>query len=262
MRTLRLDLSYDGTDFVGWQIQPNGPSVQQELTNAFARVTGAATIPVASGRTDSGVHALGQVAHVRTESRLSTDKLLRALNAHLPDSIVVLAVSEAPDDFDATRHAKRKLYRFVYHDGRNAEVFLRRYCWHVHEPLNVEWMRQAASLLVGIHDFRCFESNWPNRVSSVRHVMRCEPTRFGDFIHLDVQANGFLYNMVRAIAGTLYEVGRGRWPIERVARLLQEGDRSLAGPTAPAHALFLVQVDYDTDAAGTEVEPSPDIADS
>ena len=246
MQTFKLGISYDGTGYCGWQIQPNGRSIQEELTDAVAKVTGQRIAPVASGRTDSGVHALGQVAHLRLETRLPPNVLQRALNANLSDQIVIQSMEIAPDDFDAVRHAKWKLYRYVYHDGALPDVFLRSYCWKVRTRLDESSMNKAASYLQGTHDFRCFETEWPNRANSIRTVRKCRLSRLGDLLYLDVEANGFLYNMVRAIAGTLYEVGRGQWEIEKVLEVLQSGDRTLAGPNVPAQGLFLVHVSYST----------------
>jgi tRNA pseudouridine38-40 synthase len=259
MRTIRLLLAYDGGPYRGWQVQPNGPTIQQELADAIRRVTGEDSMPHSSGRTDSGVHALAQVACFKTNSKIPADKLIRALNAHLPEQIVVKEARDVQGDFDPARDAVRKMYRYVYCDSTTNEVFLRKYCWQVHYRLDVDAMRQAASVFLGTHDFRAFETEWPNRKSSVRTVYRCDPTRLGDFIHLDVEADGFLYNMVRAFAGTLYEVGRGRRPIEWVAQVLADGKRIAAGPNAPAQGLFLVRVDYPTESTP---ETAPQSADS
>lgn len=244
LRTLKLVIAYDGTDYCGWQIQPNGPTIQQELTDAVEAVTGEATAPVGSGRTDSGVHALGQVAHLKTASMLEPTVLQRALNAQLPDAISIRELTEASPGFDALRDARSKRYRYVFHDGSLPDVFSRRYCWTVHKRLDDKVMQSEARTVLGTHDFRCFETQWPNRASSVRTVTGCTVTRMGDFVCVDVEANGFLYNMVRSIAGTLYDVGRGRWPPGRMAQVLACGDRGLAGPTAPAKGLFLVFVEY------------------
>lgn len=244
MRTIKMVVQYDGTSFAGWQIQPNGRSIQAVLSDAIREVTGEEVNPTGSGRTDAGVHALGQVCHFRTESRLSTESLRRALNANLPESIVARSVEDAPDGFHAQRDAKGKLYRYIFYDGSVADVFMRRYVWQVHHRLDEAVMNAAARRLVGTHDFRCFASKWPNRATSVRTIWECGLTRQGDFVTLSVAGNGFLYNMVRAIAGTLYEVGRGKWPPERVGEILEGGERKSAGPTAPAQGLFLVEVRY------------------
>jgi tRNA pseudouridine38-40 synthase len=246
MRNFRLTLSYDGTDFHGWQMQPGLRTVQQTLEEALADLTGEPRVRVnASGRTDTGVHALGQVVNFHSETKYDPEVVLRAVNARLPEDIVVRRSECVPDEFDANRDALRKLYRYVIHDGVVPDLFHRRYCHHARYRLDAEAMRRAAAALCGTHDFRCFETEWPNRASSVRTITRLELRRSGDWIWLDVEADGFLYNMVRAIAGTLMNVGRGYWPKERVAEVLTAGDRTQAGPTAPAKGLFLMRVSYE-----------------
>jgi tRNA pseudouridine38-40 synthase len=245
MRNLRLTLSYDGTDFHGWQTQPQQRTVQQTLEDALAALTQERVRVNASGRTDTGVHAVGQVVNVRLESRLSPEVLLRGLNAHLPDDVVVREAADVPDTFDANRDARRKLYRYVLHDGPVPDLFLRRYCHHVRHRLDAAAMARAAVCLRGRHDFHSFETDWPNRASSVRTVTHLTVNRFGDWLWLDVEADGFLYNMVRAIAGTLLNVGRGYWPETEVEAILRAEDRTRAGPTAPAQGLFLMRVTYD-----------------
>jgi tRNA pseudouridine38-40 synthase len=246
MRNFRLTLSYDGTDFHGWQTQPGLRTVQETLEQALARLTGSDRVRVnASGRTDTGVHAVGQVVNFRSDTKLDPVTLRRAVNAHLPEDVVVREAAVAPDDFDANRDAIRKLYRYVLHDGDVPDLFQRRYWHHTKYKLDVVAMSRAAAALLGTHDFRCFETEWPNRASSVRTITRLDVERAGDRITLDVEADGFLYNMVRAIAGTLMNVGRGYWPEEHVARVVAAGDRSQAGPTAPAKGLFLMHVTYE-----------------
>jgi tRNA pseudouridine38-40 synthase len=245
MRNFKLTLSYDGTDFHGWQTQPNLRTVQQVLEDGLFSLTRERVRVSASGRTDTGVHAVGQVVNFRSDTRLSPETLLRGLNAHLREDVVVKEAAIVPDAFDANRDAKRKLYRYVIHDGAVPELFLRRYCHHSRYQLDAAAMARAADCLRGTHDFRCFETEWPNRASSVRTIMHLALNRMGDWIWLDVAADGFLYNMVRAIAGTLLNVGRGYWPESEVAAILQSGDRTRAGPTAPARGLFLMRVEYD-----------------
>jgi tRNA pseudouridine38-40 synthase len=245
MRNLKLTLSYDGTDFAGWQTQPGRRTVQETLEAAFAALTGARVRANASGRTDAGVHAVGQVVNGCSDTRLSGDVLVRALNAHLPADVVVRDAAEVPEAFDANRDARRKLYRYVIHDGPVPDLFLRRYYCPSRHRLDGAAMRRAAEPLKGQHDFRCFETEWPNRMSSVRTITHLAVNRLGDWIWLDVEADGFLYNMVRAIAGTLINVGRGYWPERQVAEILQSGDRRRAGPTAPAQGLFLMRVSYE-----------------
>jgi tRNA pseudouridine38-40 synthase len=246
MRNIKLTISYDGTDFNGWQTQPGYRTVQEVLENAIADLTGEPRIRLnASGRTDAGVHAVGQVANFYTASRLPPGKILRAVNARLPPDVIVRDAAEVPEAFDANHDAIRKLYRYVIHDNPVPDVFLRRYCCQSRHRLDAAAMRRAAEALKGRHDFRCFETEWPNRMSSVRTITHLAVNRVGDWIWLDVEADGFLYNMVRAIAGTLMYVGRGYWPEAQVAAILEAGDRKLAGPTAPAAGLFLMRVSYE-----------------
>jgi tRNA pseudouridine38-40 synthase len=245
MRNIRVTLSYDGTDFSGWQTQPGFRTVQETLETAIGAVTGERIRVNASGRTDTGVHALGQVVNFYTNTHHSADVLVRAVNAHLPADVVVSEAADVAQAFDANRDAKRKLYRYVIHDGPVPSPFLRRYCYHSRHPLDVGAMRQAAEPLHGRHDFHSFETDWPNRMSSVRTITHLAVNRMTEWIWVDVEADGFLYNMVRAIAGTLINVGRGYWPVEQVAEILKAEDRRKAGPTAPAQGLFLMRVIYE-----------------
>ncbi len=245
MRNIKLTISYDGTDFHGWQTQPGYRTVQETLEAAVADLTGEERVRLnASGRTDTGVHALAQVANVFTVTHHPADVLLRAVNARLPQDVLLTHCEEVPDEFDANRDAIRKAYRYVIHDGDVPNLFMRRYCCQSRWRLDAAAMGRAARCLVGTHDFRCFETEWPNRASSVRTIAHLAVNRFGDWIWLDAEADGFLYNMVRAIAGTLINVGRGYWPEERVREILEGGDRTQAGPTAPAQGLFLMRVSY------------------
>jgi tRNA pseudouridine38-40 synthase len=245
MRNIKLTLSYDGTDFSGWQTQPGFRTIQETLEQALVKLTGADRARVnASGRTDAGVHALGQVVNFYTTAQHAPVVFVRALNAHLPQDIVIREAADVPHAFDANHDAKRKLYRYVIHDGLVPDLFLRRYYAQSRHKLNAEAMRRAAEPLKGRHDFHSFETDWPNRMSSVRTITHLCVNRFNDWLWIDVEADGFLYNMVRAIAGTLINVGRGYWPESQVAEILQAEDRVQAGPTAPAQGLFLVRVTY------------------
>jgi tRNA pseudouridine38-40 synthase len=286
MRTLKLTLAYDGTAYAGWQYQPDQVTVQETLEDAIAKVTGQKVRVLASGRTDAGVHALGQVVGFRTESRLPPEVFRRAINANLPDDIAVLKVADVADNFHAISHVHCKCYRYVIHDGPAPNVFHRHYAWHyVYGRLDAEAMQRAAAALLGTHDFSSFETAGAPRVTSVRTIFRLTVQRSrageggldgvggvertnanyidrdaagmpgksmsdegragdGDFIVIEVEADGFLYNMVRAIVGTLVEVGRGRraesWP----GKVLRAANRSAAGPTAPPQGLCLVRVEY------------------
>jgi tRNA pseudouridine38-40 synthase len=245
MRTLKLLLSYDGTEFSGWQRQPDRRTVQQVLEEALGRLTGAEPPTNASGRTDAGVHALGQVVHFYTASRHAPEVFVKALNAMLPADIRVRGAWEMPQAFHATLDARGKLYRYVVDNHPIADPFQTRYSYHVYQRLDVAVMDAAAAALRGRHDFHSFETNWPNRTSSVRTITHIAVNRMNDLVWIDVEADGFLYNMVRAIAGTLILVGKGHWPGARVAEALAAEDRREAGPTAPPQGLFLVRVRYE-----------------
>jgi tRNA pseudouridine38-40 synthase len=246
MRNIKLTLSYDGTDFSGWQTQPGYRTVQETLEGAIAKLTGEGKIRVnASGRTDAGVHAVGQVVNFYSATALPCETLIRAINAHLPDDVAICEAADVPESFDANHDAARKLYRYVIHDGAVPNPFLRRYACQSRHKLDAAAMRRAAEPLKGRRDFSSFETEGSPRMSSVRTVLHLAVNRVGDWIWIDVEADGFLYNMVRAIAGTLMYVGRGYWPESQVAAILLSGDRTLAGPTAPAQGLFLMRVVYD-----------------
>jgi tRNA pseudouridine38-40 synthase len=245
MRNIRLTVSYDGTDFNGWQTQPSSRTVQETLEGAIAALTGERVRVNASGRTDAGVHAVGQVVNFYSTTNHPPEVLVRAVNAHLPADVVVRDAADVPQAFDANRDARRKLYRYVIHDGAVPELFLRRYYCQSRHPLDAAAMGRAAAPLRGRHDFHSFETDWPNRMSSVRTITHLAVNRVGDWIWLDVEADGFLYNMVRAIAGTLMNVGRGYWPESSVEAILKAEDRVQAGPTAPAKGLFLMRVTYE-----------------
>ena len=248
MRSIKLTLAYDGAAYAGWQVQPGQATVQGVLEAALERITGEPIRVIASGRTDAGVHALEQVASFRTGSDLAAGVFARALNAELPHDVAVLAAAEAPEGFHALRDAVRKRYRYVIHDGPVRDVFRRHYCWWHHGRLDAEAMDRAARPLVGRHDFSSFQSSGAERASSVRTIYEIGVGRGqgGDarLITIEVEANGFLYNMVRAIVGTLVEVGRGARSEPWVAEVLAAADRRAAGSNAPPQGLFLVHVDY------------------
>jgi tRNA pseudouridine38-40 synthase len=249
MRTLKLTIAYDGSDFAGWQYQAGLRTIQGAIEQTIAKITGEKLRVSGSGRTDAGVHALGQVASFRTESMMSTAILHRALIAELPPAIVISAVEEAPDGFHATRDAVSKRYRYVLHDGRLPSVFDRRHVWRIRSTLDDAAMRRAAEPLVGEHDFISFESSGSRRDTTVRTVSALSIERGvderADYVTLEIEADGFLYNMVRTITGTLVEVGRGRKPESWAAEALAARDRRAAGPKAPPQGLFLVHVKYD-----------------
>jgi tRNA pseudouridine38-40 synthase len=248
MRWLKLTLAYDGTAYAGWQIQPDQPTVQGTLQGAWREITGEQVRLTAAGRTDAGVHALGQVASVATESTIPNDELCRALNARLPYDMAVLAVDDARQSFHATYDAVSKTYRYRIDNGRIRSVFDRQYSWHYPRPLDAYQMQVAGQALVGRHDFASFETAGSERPDTIRTIFRLVVARGSDdqadFITLEVEGDGFLYNMVRAIVGTLVRVGCGARPGEWVADVLSARDRRRAGQTAPAEGLFLVHVNY------------------
>jgi tRNA pseudouridine38-40 synthase len=248
MRTLKLTLAYDGTNYFGWQYQPDRPTVQGALEAALRGITREEIRVAGSGRTDAGVHALAQVVSFRTGTRLSCAELLKALNAMLPEDIAVRELAEAAEDFHAIRSAVRKRYRYQIHDGPIPDVFLRRYVWHYGHPLDVPAMHGAGQALVGTHDFASFQTQGTERESTVRTVYELSVRRGAgaesDLVTLEVEANGFLYNMVRAIVGTLVKVGGGRKPVDWPLEVLQACDRRVAGMTAPPQGLFLLRVEY------------------
>lgn len=245
MQTFKLTLAYDGGAYSGWQLQTGQRTLQGALEEALEKITGEFIRCSASGRTDAGVHALGQVVSFRSTTQLPADTLQRALNAELPRDMAALAVVVAADDFHARRDAKRKTYRYVIDDGPVRDVFRRTYAWQARCRLNAEAMQEAALLLVGTHDFSSFETSGSPRESNVRTVYELKVARpAADAIFVEITANGFLYNMVRAIVGTLAEVGRGVQPVDWVPQVLAAADRCWAGQTAPAQGLFLVDVVY------------------
>ncbi len=244
MRNLKMIVGYDGTEFSGWQIQPGYRTVQEVLETAIQQITQHRSSVKASGRTDAGVHAVGQVVNFFTESKIPADRFVIGLNSQLPDDVVVKTCEDVGPEFDANRDAIRKLYRYVIRDTRVRDPFLRRYYATCPAKLDVEKMNRAAQMLLGEHDFHSFETEWPNRKTSVRTITHIRVNRAGDYVWLDVEADGFLYNMVRTIAGTLMNIGRGFWPEEQMRTILEAEDRTVAGPTAPATGLFLMRVTY------------------
>jgi tRNA pseudouridine38-40 synthase len=258
MPVFKLTLSYDGTEFHGWQRQPEQRTVQGELERAWLEITGETVRISGASRTDAGVHAEGQVGSVESSTRLTADALLSGLNAKLPDDAGVRSVELAPDGFHATHDAKRKRYRYSIFNDHRRPVFFRGRAWHVPSPLDFAAMHRAAGALVGTHDFASFQSAGSERESTVRTIFAAEVrSRAGQgrgrgalddeaaaLIDFEVEGDGFLYNMVRALAGSLVEVGRGRREENWLAEVIAARDRSAAGQTAPPHGLTLLWVLY------------------
>lgn len=244
-RNLRLLVAYDGGGFSGWQIQPRAPTVQGAIEAALQQITQRPCRLRAAGRTDAGVHALGQVANVYTESAIGCDKLRGGLNALLPDAITIRELREAPAEFDARRGARGKHYRYTIHNARVIPPLTRRAAHHVHGALDLPAMADAAARLVGRHDFAGFRSASCERETTVRTLYRCTIAAQAPTIRIDVEGTAFLKNMVRIIAGTLIEVGLSKRPPSCIDELLASGDRTQAGITAPPHGLCLIEVFYD-----------------
>ena len=244
MRTIKLTLAYDGTDFVGWQRQENGESIQGLIESALSDIDGAPVTLHGAGRTDAGVHALAQAASARIASPIPDAQLTRALNAHLPAAIRVTRVETMPDDFHARFSAVSKSYEYRIWNGPVVPPFVRLYAWHILEPLDTAAMREATHAIVGEHDFASFRGAGGMNHSTVRTIRRAAWATEGEALTFHIGGTGFLRYMVRSLAGTLVEIGRGARPVDDMARLLTAPDRSAAGRTAPPHGLFLVQVDY------------------
>jgi len=244
VRNIKLILCYDGTDFRGWQRQPGQRTVQEVLEAAIEKLTGAYSKTIACSRTDAGVHALGQVVHFYTATRHPPNVIVRALNALMPRDVRVLDAVDMPQSFHSTLDPISKRYRYQIDNQTFADPFRLRTCWHVFHQLDVGAMKRAGGALVGRHDFRSFETEWPNRTSSVRTIVDLDVTRDGTLVSIEVEADGFLYNMVRAIAGTLMLVGSGKRPEHWVRDVLKAESRVEAGPTAPPQGLFLLVVRY------------------
>jgi tRNA pseudouridine38-40 synthase len=282
-RNIMLTVAYQGTRYCGWQVQPDAPTVQEFVETAVKKLTGTDTRVLCSSRTDSGVHALGQVASFRTESKIQGGQFRRGLQRYLPDDISIVNSQEVSADFHATYSAIRKRYRYLIFDGAILPPFLRHQVFRHRSELDVAAMQQSLPHLLGTHDFRCFETNYPNKATSVRTIMEATLTRVPHWsmwttdhewmsanarphqaphlplICFEIMADGFLYNMVRAIVGTLVQVGSGKKPPQHIAEVIGSRDRASAGTTAPANGLFLVKVDYPSELlVPDEVSEDPD----
>ncbi len=248
MRVIKLTLAYDGTDFHGWQVQPRQPTIQAAVMNAVEQVTGERAQVDASGRTDAGAHALGQVASFSTRSTIPAPNLVKALNRNLPPSIRVLAAEDAPDGFHARFQARAKTYRYRIYRGEICPPFLWRYVHHFPYPLDEGAMEQAAPRFEGTQDFASMassESSDPEEpASKVRTIFLSRLTREDQELVYAVRGSGFLHHMVRSIVGTLVEVGKGSLAVADLAALLAARRRAAAGPTLPAKGLWLISVEY------------------
>jgi tRNA pseudouridine38-40 synthase len=255
LRRIKLELSYDGTNYKGWQRQANVPSIQETLETRLGKILGEQVCVTGSGRTDAGVHALKQVAAFSTESRLDIAVFPRALNGHLPQDIRILHAEEVPLRFHPIADAVAKRYRYLIDNNRPLFPMTRNYCWVYQKPLDLPTMQQAAQLLLGEQDFACFQTQGSPRNTTVRTISDVLVERIHDpngfyppFIRIEVEANGFLYNMMRTIAGTLVLLGvegqRGQGNPERIKEIIASQNRATAGATAPPQGLYLINVVY------------------
>jgi tRNA pseudouridine38-40 synthase len=247
MRTIRLDLAYEGTNYHGFGIQPNGPTIQEVLEETLATIVGDRPRVTAAGRTDAGVHASGQVVSFRTTSRLCPTALMRAANARLPDDIQVEWAAEMPPEFDARRSALRRRYRYTVCNRRRRDFWQRRWSWHIGHSLDVLAMQAASDLLLGRRSFAAFlgqSAREPAKRSTVRTVEHATWRTERGILLFDITADGFLRHMVRGIVGTLVWVGRGRLDAAGFGEIVASGDRRQAGQNAPPAGLMLVGVEY------------------
>lgn len=244
MRKLKLVVEYDGTDFAGWQRQEGQRTVQGCLEDAFAAMTGETVEVRAAGRTDAGVHAQAQVAHVVVSTRIPVGGYLRGVNAALPRDVAIVDVADVPESFDARLSARGKLYRYLIWNHITRSPLHERRVWHLRAPLDVARMREAAALLVGEHDFRGFRAADCERRTTRRLLWRVDVARAGAIVRIEVEGTAFLKHMVRIISGTLAAVGAGDLSVDDVRDLLLHGDRTRGGVTAPAQGLTLVRVMY------------------
>lgn len=244
MRNVRMRIAYDGSGFFGWQRQDGFESVQEAVEEAFCALTGERVVVHGAGRTDTGVHALGQVASAHVGTRLDDNRLLHALNAHLDERVRVTRLETCRDDFHARFDARGKRYLYLVVTSGFRPPFAADLCHWVREPLDLAAMRAAAAHFVGRHDFAALASAGSPRASTVRTLTRVRLVPRADRLAIVVDGDGFLYNMVRTLAGTLLDVGRGRLEPDSVRAILASGDRRRAGPTAPAAGLWLVRVHY------------------
>jgi tRNA pseudouridine38-40 synthase len=251
MRNLKLILSYDGSEFSGWQVQPDAATVQGTLASAIGRITGEKVLPQGSGRTDAGVHALAQVVTFVTESSVPTENFVKALNDILPSSVRVLEVAEMPAEFHARHSAQAKTYRYRIYRGPICPPFLAKYVWHYPYPLNERAMAEAAALVVGEKDFTSFAAVDPEKGTkdsgsrdNVRTIFSSAWQRCGEEFDYTVRGSGFLHHMVRNLVGTFILVGKGTLQVRDITRILEARNRSAAGATAPASGLYLVEVEY------------------
>jgi tRNA pseudouridine38-40 synthase len=244
VRRIKLTICYDGSDYHGWQIQPGEKTIQGTVTEVIRNLVGKEILLTGASRTDAGVSALGQSALFELDSPIPTKNLTKAITDRLPDDIAIIDAVEVSPDFDVISDVKNKLYRYMIYTGKVRPVLQIRHCWHLPCKLDVPAMDEAAKLLVGKKDFKSFACAADRREDSVRTIFRCDVTSCGEFVYTEVEGDGFLYNMVRNIVGSLVEAGVGRIKPDKITEILDAKDRTAAGPIAPASGLCLMWIKY------------------
>ena len=244
MRNIKLIIEYDGSKFGGWQKQPTKLNIQGEIEQAIKEITGEEIELTASGRTDSGVHSLGQVANFKTSSNIEIEKIPYAINSKLKKSIVIKSAEEVDENFHARYNCKGKKYRYIINNSSQGTAIYRGLECHIPQQLNIEKMQEAIKYFEGEHDFKGFRASGTSSKSSVRTIYKAEVKQDGERIIIELTGNGFMYNMVRIISGTIADVGLGKIKPNEIPEIIESRDRSKAGKTLPAHGLYLVEVYY------------------
>lgn len=244
MRNIKLTIEYDGKDFNGWQKQPNKLNIQGEIERAIECITGEKVELIASGRTDAGVHSLGQIANFKTEGKLPIEKFAVAINSQVKNSIRIIKAEEVEENFHSRYNCKQKTYRYIINNSSYGSAVYRNLEYHMPIKLNIEKMKKAIKYFEGEHDFKAFKSSGTSSKSSVRIIYKAELKQWEDRIIIELTGNGFLYNMVRIIAGTLVDVGLNKIDPDSIPTIIENGDRIKAGKTLPPQGLYLVKVEY------------------
>ena len=244
MRNIKLTIEYDGKDFNGWQKQPDRLNIQGEIEKAIEEITGEKVDLTASGRTDAGVHSLGQTANFKTDSKIPTEKFAKAINSRLKKSIVIKSAEEVDEKFHSRYSVKSKTYRYIINNSENGTAIYRGLEYHVPMKLDYEKMNEAIKYFIGEHDFKAFKASGTSSKSSVRKILDGSVRKEEERVIIEVTGTGFLYNMVRIISGTLLDVGLGKIKPEDIPSIIESKDRTKAGKTLPAHGLYLLQVNY------------------
>lgn len=244
MRNIKLIIEYDGKGFNGWQKQPDRLNIQGEIEKAIEEITGEKVDLTASGRTDAGVHSLGQTANFKTDSKIPTEKFAKAINSRLKKSIVIKSAEEVDEKFHSRYSVKSKTYRYIINNSENGTAIYRGLEYHVPMKLDYEKMNEAIKYFIGEHDFKAFKASGTSSKSSVRKILDGSVRKEGERVIIEVTGTGFLYNMVRIISGTLLDVGLGKIKPENIPSIIESKDRTKAGKTLPAHGLYLLQVNY------------------